>query len=265
MSCRDWEDIINKLEEEIKKFQNSNEVFYPKRGLISARDLNKKNPGKWIPIYGKKDIPEVLHKERIYPIRGGKGSFFFYKGDIFFDLTELEVIKKEINEVKPKEKFFPLTLELEIEGNENAYLNKAYALGLINDFTEEEKKLLYGQFGKIKITKNLEFKTSKGKKLLESGLQFEIDLLLESSSTIYIFEAKLSIKPRKDFCLLQLYYPLIYVKSLLEGSNQKKTIKTVFVDIIKNKKNNEEYKFVSINFENLNFDKVFVEKAIIYH
>jgi len=37
-------------------------------------------------------------------------------------------------------------------------------------------RLLYSQFGKIKITDPLRFDTSKGSKSINSGSQFEIDL-----------------------------------------------------------------------------------------
>ena len=37
-------------------------------------------------------------------------------------------------------------------------------------------RLLYSQFGKIKITDLLQFDASKGSKFINSGFQFEIDL-----------------------------------------------------------------------------------------
>jgi len=76
--------------------------------------------------------------------------------------------------------------------------------------------LLYCQFGKIKITNPLQFKTTKGSKSINSGFQFEIDLVLENRDEIIIFEAKTGEKPFSDFSLLQLYYPLIYLRSIIE-------------------------------------------------
>ena len=261
----DWKEVLYLLETKEPKFLDrfikSNDVFYPKNSVISAKDLSKKNPGKWVPIYKKEDVPEILHKNRIYPIRAGQGSFFFYKGDIFLDLNNIKLEKREIYNIKPIEKFLPLTLEVEFQRNENAYLNKAYALGIINDFTKEARKLLYGQFGKIKTSKDLEFKTSKGSKLIKRGFQFEIDLVLESEKNIFIFEAKLGNKERTDFVLLQLYYPLIYFYSLI-GEN--KNIRTVFVEIIKNKNTKEIYKFIEIKFDKLNFYNIKVLQSIQY-
>lgn len=113
--------------------------------------------------------------------------------------------------------------QAKFQRNENAYLNKAIALGYINHFvddgrfsvfqreieTKDHKRLLYGQFRKIKITNPLQFKPSKGSKSINSGFQFEIDLVLENRDEIIIFEAK----TQKLFLiatLLPLDLPTVY-------------------------------------------------------
>ena len=45
-------------------------------------------------------------------------------------------------------------------------------------------RLLYSQFGKIKIIDPIQFDTIKGSKSINSGFQFEIDLVLEKRDEI---------------------------------------------------------------------------------
>lgn len=121
----------------------------------------------------------------------------------------------------------PLTLE-KFHKNENAYLNKALSIGILNHFIDSNlinRRLLYGQFGKIKTDFSLEFKTSHGIKEINKGFQFEIDFVLENKDEIIIFEAKQGSKSRTTFSLLQLYYPFIYLTKI---TNNQKKIRTVF-------------------------------------
>lgn len=98
----------------------------------------------------------------------------FFKGDIFFNLDELICSNIDIKCLVQTDSFVPLTLK-NFHKNENAYLNKALAIGIINDFVDNDnmtvfqqqltyRRLLYGQFGKIKTSFDLEFKTSFGVK-----------------------------------------------------------------------------------------------------
>jgi len=120
--------------------------------------------------------------------------------------------------------------------------------------------LLYGQFGKIKITKPLQFKTTKGNKAVNPGFQFEIDLVLENKDEIIIFEAKTGDKPFTNFSLLQLYYPLIYLRSIIE---EPKPIRTVFIDITATAKK-EVYRLLEVRFNENLFDEVEVVSACEY-
>jgi len=148
------------------------------------------------------------------------------------------------------------------------------ALGIINHFidiykplhilktkitTKKYSRLLYGQFGKIKLTNKLIFQTSKGCKIIEPGFQFEIDLVLENQNEIFIFEAKCGTSERGNFSLLQLYYPYIYFKSIIKN----KSIRTFFIDIIETN-NGEYYKFLEIKFIKDFFDKVKLVKSCKY-
>ena len=121
-------------------------------------------------------------------------------------------------------------------------------------------RLLYGQFGKIKITNPLQFATSKGSKPINSGFQFEIDLVLEDRDEIIIFEAKTGNKPFSDFSLLQLYYPLIYLRSIIQES---KPIRTIFIDIT-SAQNRETYRLLEVYFKDDMFDEVEVLSACEY-
>ncbi len=126
--------------------------------------------------------------------------------------------------------------------------------------TRNHKRLLYGQFGKIKITDPLQFNTNKGSKSINSGFQFEIDLVLENRDEIIIFEAKTGDKPFRNFSLLQLYYPLIYLQSIIQES---KPIRTIFIDITTTQ-DIETYRLTEIYFKDDMFDEVEVLSAFKY-
>jgi hypothetical protein len=280
LSQRDWLEVKEKFEKKQQNFfqifLDSDEIFYPsdnfknifnsKNNFIYAKDLKKEKPGKWIPVYNKKNVPIFFIKNKIYPIRSGQAAFFFYKGEIFLELSNIKFEEIDKKRVKPIEDFIPESLNVKFQRNENVYLNKAVALGIINHFVsiynnlnKKYSRLLYGQFGKIKLTKELRFQTSKGYKIIEPGFQFEIDLVLENKEEIFIIEAKLGTKERENFSLLQLYYPYIYFKSLIKN----KPIRTIFIDIIETKKE-EYYKFIEIEFKNGLFDKVKITKTFKY-
>ena len=252
MAKKDWEEIERKLEKASPKllanFIGSGEPFFPSETFknpflgttenFSATQFNKPKPGNWIPLYKSSELSENFTNNKVYPVRAGQAEFFFYRGAIFFDLQDVNYTAVSPNTYHAIETFVPHTLSVKFERNENAYLNKAVALGIINHFVDGDHysvlektiqnktntRLLYGQFGKIKLTTPLTFKTSKGNKTINAGFQFEIDLVLENEKEIIIFEAKTGPKPQKTFSLLQLYYPLIYFRQLL--GNQK-NIRTV--------------------------------------
>jgi hypothetical protein len=288
LSQKDWIEVKEKFENKqsnfFEKFLNSNEFFYPsnnfknifneKNNLIYAKDLKKEKPGNWIPIYNKKDLPEFFVKNKIYPIRSGQAAFFFYKGEVFLELKKIKFREISKKDIEPIANFIPESLKVKFQRNENAYLNKAIALGIINHFidiyeslhilkteitTKKYSRLLYGQFGKIKLTNKLKFQTSKGYKTIEPGFQFEIDLVLENNKEIFIIEAKCGTSERDNFSLLQLYYPYIYFKSIIKN----KIIRTFFIDIVETD-NEEYYKLLEIKFENNFFDKVRLIKSCKY-
>ncbi|MCZ2845960.1 MAG: hypothetical protein O2U61_05615 [Candidatus Bathyarchaeota archaeon] len=285
MAQKDWEEVRNIIELRssgvLDKFLRSDQSFLPNDLLpnpfnadhlnFSASDLGKGKPGQWIPVYYLKDIPEYFRENKIVPVRAGQAEFFFYKGNVFFDLDSTYFKKVDTAKINPIESYVPATLKAKFQRNENAYLNKAIALGYINHFLDESdlsvfeheiktgnhKRLLYGQFGKIKITNPLQFNTSKGSRSINSGFQFEIDLVLENRDEIIIFEAKTKDRPFKNFSLLQLYYPLIYLRSIIEES---KPIRTVFIDITTTQ-NSETYRLLEIHFKDDLFDQVEVLSA----
>jgi hypothetical protein len=208
------------------------------------------------------------------PIRSGSGEFFFYRGNIIFNLEKIDFKQINKSEVSKIDSFIPLSLKVDFQKNENAFLNKAVAFGIINHFVENRKlkilekelhnknssRLLHGQFGKIKTTFDLNFKTSKGCKIINSGFQFEMDLVLESEEEIYIFEAKSGKESTKSFSLLQLYYPLIYLEFI---TIYRKKVRTIFIDItIKN--NIETYKLIEFEFKKSYFDEIEIIKSYQY-
>ena len=290
MAQRDWEDVfskINKMDENIFKILRETHFFpsvdclnpFDKSAInLSATHLSKDKPGQWIPLYKKEDLPKYFIENQIMPVRAGPAEFFFYHGNIFFDMSLAEFINIDTTLIQSIESFIPATLKADFQRNENAFLNKAVALGYVNHFIETDepvhvfsheiqnkyrKRLLYGQFGKIKMTKDLLFKTTKGNKFLRSGFLFEIDLVLESEDEIIIFEAKSSEQGVSSFSLLQLYYPLIYLQSILVDVNTEKKIRTVFIDILSNHES-ERYKLIEFRFKNNNFDEWEILKAYQY-
>ena len=286
MAKEDWTQVIKyftkKDQNYIENFLRSEEIFLPNENginifskfdsVFSAKQLAKAKPGNWIPIYKEEDLNRYLVENNLMPVRCGQAEFFFYRGNVFFDLKKVKFIDIEIKDIDRIEDFFPLTLE-NFHKNENAYLNKALSLGIINHFLDSEilkvfkeeiqnknyRRLLYGQFGKIKTNFELEFKTRKGNKIINKGFQFEIDLVLENKNEIIIFEAKQGMKRRTSFCLLQLYYPLLYLTKI---TNNKKKIRTIFIDI--ETKTQEKYMLTEYVFKGLIFDDYRVVQAVEY-
>lgn len=288
MAKNDWIEIIEIFNtcniNYLSDFLNSNDKFCPSYSHInifnknhsafSAKLLNKPKPGNWIPIYKEEDLSDYLIQNNLMPIRCGQGEFFFFKGQVFYDLTNIQFTKIDIKNLFQIDTFIPLTLK-DFHKNENAYLNKALAVGIINHFVDNDhlilymqqleykayRRLLYGQFGKIKTNFELEFRTKYGSRKINKGFQFEIDLVLENEDEIIIFEAKQGLKARTTFALLQLYYPLIYLTKI---TNDKKKIRTIFIDIISDSKQNEIYQLTEFCFENFEFDNYTIIKSYEY-
>ena len=280
MAQKDWVEILKKfnIEDEnfITNFLNSKDSFCPSENHLNifdeenpysnfnSKNLNKSRPSNWIPLYKKEELPSFLIENNLMPIRSGMGEFFFYKGNIFLDLTQIEFKNIELNQVKSVEEFMPLSLKVDFQRNENAFLNKALAFGIINHFVNRDDlkvlnreihnkngtRLLYGQFGKIKTSFELIFKTTKNCKIINSGFQFEIDLVLENEDEIFIFEAKSTNQFTKNFSLLQLYYPLVYLQFI---TTYRKKIRTIFIDIT-TQENKEIYRLVEIDFKQNTID-----------
>jgi len=290
MAQKDWIEILDNFNAKdknfINNFLNSKDSFCPSENHVNifdednqfnnfnAKNLNKPNPSNWIPIYKKEDLPSFLIENNLTPIRSGAGQFFFYKGNIFLDLTKIEFKNIDSSKIKDIEDFIPLSLQVDFQKNENAYLNKAMAIGIINHFlnrtdlkvlnqkiyNQNGSRLLYGQFGKVKTTFDMIFKTTKNCKLIKSGFQFEMDLVLESEDEIYIFEAKSNSQYTKTFSLLQLYYPLVYLQFI---TTYRKKIRTIFIDItIQN--NKEIYRLVEFDFKQNNIDEYKILKSHKY-
>jgi len=277
LAKNDWNDvqnIFNTVDKNyLDKFLKSTDKFCPSNHHInifdkegnsfSAKLLNKPNPGNWIPIYKKEELAEYFINNNLMPIRCGQAEFFFFRGNIFLDLTPINFHFVNIKSLKQIDSFIPITLE-NFHKNENAYLNKSLSIGIINHFIDSDlnyRRLQYGQFGKIKTNFTLEFITSHGTKEINKGFQFEIDFVLENKDEIIIFEAKQGSKPRTTFSLLQLYYPLIYLTKI---TNNQKKIRTIFIDIVSDK-NNEIYKLTELEFVNCEFDNLNTIKSIQYN
>jgi len=286
LAKNDWIEIVDIFSKThnsyLENFINSTDIFCPSpehinifdhnQNVFSAKQLDKLKPGNWIPIYKKEDLSDYLLENSIMPIRCGQAEFFFYKGEVIFDLKSIDFKNVAIDAFESVEDFIPLTLE-DFHKNENAFLNKALAIGIINHFVDIKelhlfkksiqnktyRRLLYGQFGKIKTNFEMEFKTSKGSKIINTGFQFEIDLVLENKDEIIIFEAKQGSKLRESFSLLQLYYPLIYLAKITKN---KKNIRTIFIDIAT--KDFENYRLTEFVFVEQNFDDVKIVKSLEY-
>jgi len=97
--------------------------------------------------------------------------------------------------------------------------------------------------------------------MVNKGFQFEIDLVLENKDEIIIFEAKQGKKERTSFSLLQLYYPLIYLYKI---TNNKKKIRTIFIDIISNGIRKDMYKLTEFYFKDCEFDNYKILKSYEY-
>lgn len=274
MAQKDWDEIITLFEQKkkgyIKKFLKSENIFCPNdeqhnifsdSNDFSSKDLNKNSPANWIPNYSRSTLSNYLLENHLMPIRSGKGSFFFYKGNIFLNIDNYASTDVKIDTVKSIYPFLPLSLSVDFQKNENAYINKALSLGIINHFIESNEILLHGQSGVIKLSEQLEFKTSKGLKHTNRGLQFEVDMVLETKNEILIFEAKKPTKKfTKEFSLLQLYYPFIYFSKITDA---KKKIRTIFFDVLVIEQE-EKYKLIEVNFLNGFFNTYDIKKNLVY-
>ena len=275
MAQKDWHEVIQLIDKTAPGFWDQYKAggeFFSRN--FSAKELGKEKPGSWIPVYKKEHLPEWFHENKIMPIRAGQAEFFFLKGNVFFDLEDYSFSPYLADTIEPLEEFFPATLRADFQRNENAYLNKAMALGYINHFiasdalhilkreieTKRRTRLLYGQFGKIRTTVPFSFATSAGSRPINPGFQFEIDLVLESPTEIIVIEAKCGSKPVTSFSLLQLYYPLIYFRSVLK---EQKKIRTIFIDINTHSRK-EAYHMLEVEFEGERFDEVRVLKDAVY-
>ena len=291
MSKKDWQEVTATINTRapnlLSDFINSGETFLPNPNManpfdachpaFTAKQLKKGTPGRWIPLYTPSSLPDSLRHPLISPVRCGTAAFFFYRGDIFFNLDEVIFSNVSPAEYEPVDNFIPLTLRSHFQRNENAYLNKPTALGILNHFLMDSdlqvfkkkvsnktgSRLLYGQFGKIKLTGPISFTTRSGYKNLSAGFQFEIDLVLESREEIFIIEAKLGTRPQSYFSLLQLYYPLVYIQQLVK--NEKK-VRTIYFDVTSDDDTEKEsYRLIEFIFDNGHFDNLSFTRAAVYH
>ena len=92
------------------------------------------------------------------------------------------------------------------------------------------------------------------------GFQFLVYLVLENQDEIIIFEGKAGDKLFSNFSLLQLYYPLIYLRSIIQEA---KPIRTIFIDIT-TRKNSESYRLLEVCFHEELFDEVEVLSSCMY-
>jgi hypothetical protein len=103
MSKKDWDEIKTTIDRKSQRlldtFIKSGEVFLPNTSMLNpfteteenftAKQLGKSRPGTWIPLYSPKSLSNFFLENNITPIRSGKAAFFFYKGGIFFNLSEV--------------------------------------------------------------------------------------------------------------------------------------------------------------------------------
>lgn len=141
MAKSDWIEVVEifntKSKTYLDNFLTSNDRFCPNSNHLnifdnnynafSAKLLNKPKPANWIPLYQREELSDYLIDNNIMPIRCGQGEFFFFKGNIFFDLNELVFSNIDIKNLLQTDSFVPLTLK-HFHKNENAYLNKALAI-----------------------------------------------------------------------------------------------------------------------------------------
>ena len=132
MAQKDWTEVLGLFEEKapgyIEGYAGSGELFLPSEkrpnpfggsGNFSAAELGKPKPGSWIPVYKREELPPRLHKLGLMPVRAGQAEFFFYRGDIFFDLTEQPFTSVDTSTIEPIADFVPMTLKADFQRNEN--------------------------------------------------------------------------------------------------------------------------------------------------
>lgn len=132
MAQKDWEEVRQIIDLQssglLEKYLVSEQVFLPNDLLpnpfspnhsnFSASDLGKAKPGQWIPVYYLKDTPEYFRENQMVPVRAGQAEFFFYRGNVFFDLESVDFEKIDINKIKPIESYIPATLKAKFQRNE---------------------------------------------------------------------------------------------------------------------------------------------------
>ena len=158
----------------------------------------------------RKDRPQVFVDRGIFILPIKNGYYALVKGEGYIDIPE---IKTPAIEFKPSIDF---QLLAPLVGNsESQFLDHAFAIGLLEHFTEEEKLFLTIR-GRKRTPGEFKFNVNNFK-ITQGSVQTEVDGGYEGKDDIYLIEAKNA--NQKEVIIRQLYFPYRYWSS--EISNKK--------------------------------------------
>ena len=173
----------------------------------------------------RNDRPQVFVDRELFILPIKNGYYVLVKGEGYIDIPE---IKTPIIEFKPKVDF---QLEAPLVGNsESQHLDYAFAIGLLEHFTEEEKLFLTIR-GRKRTPGEFKFNVN-GFNITQGSVQTEVDGGYEGRDDIYLVEAKNN--KQTEVIIRQLYFPYRYWSSIIPN----KKVHAVFFE-----KNGDEYMF----------------------
>ena len=158
----------------------------------------------------RKDRPQVFEDRGLFILPIKNGEYVIVRGEGYVDIPE---IKSPAIEFKPNINF---QLQAPLVGNsESQYLDYAFAIGLLEHFTEE-KKLFLTIRGRKRTPGEFKFKVNEFD-ITQGSVQTEVDGGYEGQQDIYLVEAKNA--KQKEVIIRQLYFPYRYWSS--EITNKK--------------------------------------------
>ena len=184
--------------------------------IIKAKKLKtvtNREPRLLTKVDEPEQLPDILHNAGYSLLAITNGSYLIFKGDVF---TAVSKCSRQSN-YEPK-----LDFELKTIGRgtgEAEYLDNAFNIGLISEFTNDAK--LYLTIRGRERTREFNFLIGENK-VNVNGVQIEVDAGYEGEDEIILIEGK--IGNRSFFNTRQLYYPFRHFSQIVP----KKKIRTLF-------------------------------------
>jgi hypothetical protein len=219
--------------------------------IVTAEDVKRvtgSEPRLVMYVDQRRNLPRILAQNGVFPLAVRNGVYALVKGDGFHDL-------EPIRDERSYESNLDFSLSTLQQGiGEDRYLMYALHSGAISDFTENES-WFPTSVGR-KRANHFRFHVGHSPILDVKGVQFQVDLLLESKRELLVLEAKTN--GRETFNIRQLYYPYRHWQEEIPD----KPTRTVF--FLYNT-SSDTYNFWEYTFANdLDYSSIELEKSASY-